>query len=140
MGQLDGMLQGITDAETGERGYILTGDDSYLAPYHRGLSEVRESSAAVRRLTVDNPNQRCSLDVVEPVIGNRLRELQERIQVRRNAGLTAGAAAMREGAGKQYMDRVRATISEMKSEEERLLTLRSVNEALVLEKHAPCWC
>jgi len=77
---------------------------------------------------------------VEPVIGKRLRELQERIQVRRNAGLTAGAAAMREGAGKQYMDRVRATISEMKSEEERLLTLRSVNEALVLEKHAPCWC
>ena len=121
------MLQGITDAETGERGYILTGDDSYLAPYHRGLSEVRESSAAVRRLTVENPNQRRSLDVVEPVIGNRLRELQERIEVRRNAGLTAGAAAMREGTGKQYMDRVRATISEMKSEEERLLTLRSVN-------------
>jgi len=129
MGQLDGILQGMTDAETGERGYILTGDDSYLAPYRRGLSEVRETSAAVRKLTADNPHQQSSLNAVEPLIAERLRELQERIQVRRNAGLAAGAAAMREGAGKEYMDRVRATISAMKSEEERLLTLRSAELA-----------
>jgi len=129
MGQLDGILQGMTDAETGERGYILTGDDSYLAPYLRGLSEVRETSAAVRKLTADNPHQQSSLNAVEPLIAERLRELQERIRVRRNAGLAAGAAAMREGAGKEYMDRVRATISAMKSEEERLLTLRSAELA-----------
>jgi len=129
MGQLDGILQGMTDAETGERGYILTGDDSYLAPYLRGLSEVRETSAAVRKLTADNPHQQSSLNAVEPLIAERLRELQERIQVRRNAGLAAGAAAMREGPGKEYMDRVRATISAMKSEEERLLTLRSAELA-----------
>ncbi len=125
MAQLDGILQGMTDAETGERGYILTGDDSYLAPYQRGLGEVRESSNAVRKLTADNPNQQSSLNAVEPVIAERLRELQGRIQVRHDAGLAAGAAAMHEGAGKQYMDRVRATISHMKSEEERLLILRS---------------
>ena len=129
MGQLDGILQGMTDAETGERGYILTGDDSYLAPYRRGLSEVRETSAAVRKLTADNPHQQSSLNAVEPLIAERLRELQERIRVRRDVGLAAGAAAMREGAGKEYMDRVRATISAMKSEEERLLTLRSAELA-----------
>src|SRR5258706_5481140 len=129
MGQLDGILQGMTDAETGERGYILTGDDSYLAPYLRGLSEVRETSAAVRKLTADNPHQQSSLNAVEPLIAERLRELQEPIRVRRNAGLAAGAAAMREGPGKEYMDRVRATISAMKSEEERLLTLRSAELA-----------
>jgi len=125
MAQLDGILQGMTDAETGERGYILTGDDSYLAPYQRGLGEVRESFNAVRKLTADNPNQQSSLNAVEPIIAERLRELQERIQVRHDAGLAAGAAAIHEGAGKQYMDRVRATISHMKSEEERLLILRS---------------
>jgi len=129
MGQLDGILQGMTDAETGERGYILTGDDSYLAPYRRGLSEVRETRAAVRKLTADNPHQQRSLNAVEPLIAERLRELQERIRVRRDVGLAAGAAAMREGAGKEYMDRVRATISAMKSEEERLLILRSAELA-----------
>jgi CHASE3 domain sensor protein len=61
MGQLDGILQGMTDAETGERGYILTGDNSYLAPYQRGLSEVRQSTAAVRKLTSDNLKQQRSL-------------------------------------------------------------------------------
>src|SRR5258707_15381791 len=62
MAQLGGILQGMTDAETGERGYILTGEESYLAPYQRGLSEVRASSVAVRKLTADNPNQQSSLN------------------------------------------------------------------------------
>jgi signal transduction histidine kinase len=125
MSQLDEILQGMTDAETGERGYILTGDDSYLTPFQRGLTEVRESTAQVRNLTADNPKQQHSLDQLEPIIAERLRELQERIQVRREAGLTAGATAVREGPGKQFMNRIRDTIGEMKSEEERLLTLRS---------------
>ena len=125
MGQLAAILQGLTDAETGERGYILTGGDSYLAPYERGLSAVRESTAEVRKLTADNLKQQHSLDTMEPVIADRLRELQERIQVRRDLGLAAGAAAVREGAGKEYMDRIRAIINEMKNEEVRLLTLRS---------------
>lgn len=125
IGHLDAILQGMTDAETGERGYILTGENSYLAPYQRGLTEVRDNSAAVRNLTSDNLKQQRSLDSLEPVIAERLRELQERIQVRRDFGLAAGAAAVREGLGKQYMDRVRTTISAMKTEEERLLALRS---------------
>jgi signal transduction histidine kinase len=125
MGQLDGILQGMTDAETGERGYILTGENSYLAPYQRGLTEVRDNIAAVRRLTSDNPEQQRSLDSLEPVIAERLRELHERIQVRRDTGLAAGAAAVREGAGKEYMNQVRASLGGMKTEEERLLALRS---------------
>jgi signal transduction histidine kinase len=125
MGQLDAILQGMTDAETGERGYILTGENSYLAPYQRGLSEVRDNIAAVRRLTSDNPKQQRSLDSLEPVIAERLRELHERIQVRRDTGLAAGAAAVREGAGKEYMNQVRASLGGMKTEEERLLALRS---------------
>jgi signal transduction histidine kinase len=125
IGKLDGLLRGMTDAETGERGYILTGEDSYLEPYKRGLGEVRENTAEVRRLTADNTNQQHSLDQLEPVIAERLRELRERIEVRRKEGLAAGATAVREGAGKGYMGRVRAVVSDMKGEEERLLALRS---------------
>jgi len=125
MGQLDAILQGMTDAETGERGYILTGENSYLVPYQRGLTEVRDGIAAVRRLTSDNPTQQRSLDSLEPVIAERLRELHERIQVRRETGLAAGAAAIREGTGKEYMNQVRASLGGMKTEEERLLALRS---------------
>jgi len=125
MGKLDEVLIGMTDAETGERGFILTGEDSYLEPYERGMEEVRVSIAEVRRLTADNLNQQRSLDLLEPLIAERLRELRERIQVRRNAGLTAGATAVREGAGKQFMSQIRVAIASMKGEEERLLAQRS---------------
>jgi signal transduction histidine kinase len=125
MGALDELLRGMTDAETGERGYILTGEDSYLEPYERGLGEVRRSTAEVRKLTADNMNQQHSLDLLEPVIAERLRELRERIQVRRDAGLTAGATAVREGAGREYMDQIRAAVASMKREEERLLAQRT---------------
>jgi len=126
MGYIDEVLQGLTDAETGERGYILTGQDSYLEPYERGLGEVRKSLGEIRKLTADNAIQQHSLDVLGPVIAERLTELRERIQVRRESGFTPAAMAVREGAGKQLMDTIRASLVDMKTEEERLLVQRSV--------------
>lgn len=125
MGALDELLRGMTDAETGERGYILTGEDVYLDPYQRGLGEVRQSTAEVRKLTADNAEQQNSLNELEPVIAERLRELRERIQVRRKAGLAAGAAAVREGAGRQFMGQIRSAIGGMRGKEERLLVQRA---------------
>ena len=125
IGKLDGVLRGMTDAETGQRGYILTGEDFYLEPYEHGLGEVRQSTADVRRLTGDNVNQQHSLDLLEPVIADKLNELRDRIQVRREQGLIAGATAVREGSGKQHMDTIRTAVANMKHEEERLLGQRS---------------
>jgi len=125
IGKLDGVLRGMTDAETGQRGYILTGEDFYLEPYEHGLGEVRQSTADVRRLTGDNVNQQHSLDLLEPVIAAKLNELRDRIQVRREQGLIAGATAVREGSGKQHMDTIRTAVANMKHEEERLLGQRS---------------
>jgi len=125
MGKLDEVLIGMTDAETGERGYILTGEDSYLLPYSHGLSEVQRSVEEVRKLTADNANQQRALDLLEPIIAARLGELRERIELRRQQGLTAGITAVREGTGKEYMDKIRATVASMKGEEERLLAQRS---------------
>jgi signal transduction histidine kinase len=125
IGKLDEVRIGMTDAETGERGYILTGEDSYLEPYLHGLSAVNRSIEQVRKLTADNANQQHALDRLEPIIAMRLSELRERVEVRRKQGLTAGITAVREGAGREYMDQIRAAVASMKSEEERLLTRRS---------------
>ena len=115
----------MLDAETGERGFILTGEDSFLQPYTRGLAGVQQNLKEVRDLTVDNPVQQSSLDRIEPLIATRLSELAERIQVRRNQGLGAGVVAVREGAGKQLMDQITAIVQEMTNEEDRLLVRRS---------------
>jgi signal transduction histidine kinase len=125
IGKLNEVQIGMTDAETGERGYILTGEDSYLEPYLHGLSAASRSIEQVRKLTADNANQQHALDRLEPIIAVRLSELRERVEVRRKQGLTAGITAVREGAGREYMDQIRAAVASMKSEEERLLTRRS---------------
>jgi len=54
---LAGLMSELTDAETGQRGYLLTGNDSYLKPYETALREIRSTLAEAMRLTADNPSQ-----------------------------------------------------------------------------------
>ncbi|HEY2545589.1 MAG TPA: CHASE3 domain-containing protein [Candidatus Acidoferrum sp.] len=115
----------MTDAETGEHGYILTGDDLYLAPYETGLGGARQSLKDVRELTADNPRQQEALGRLEPLVTARLGELQDRINIRRESGMEAGITAVREGNGKELMDKIRTEIAGMREEEGRLLALRS---------------
>ena len=115
----------MLDAETGERGYILTGQDSFLRPYERGLAQIHQNLKDVRDLTSDNPRQQNALDRIEPLVNARLAELTERIEVRRKQGLSAGVIAVREGPGKQLMDQITAIIEDMQREEDRLLLQRS---------------
>src|SRR5437868_14677368 len=123
--KLDAVRINMTDAETGERGYILTGNDSFLDPYKKGLGQIHQNMADLRALTSDNPNQQRALDRLTPIVGARLGELGERIEVRRRQGLAAGVTAVREGAGKDFMDQNSALIGTMKTEEDRLLARRS---------------
>ena len=123
--KLDGLLSDLLDAETGQRGYIITGEESYLQPYKDGFAHVHEDLRALRELTADNPNQQRALDRLEPLIALKLAELQDRVGTRKQKGLAAATAAVREGSGKQHMDHIRAVIAEMKQEEDRLLIRRS---------------
>jgi signal transduction histidine kinase len=118
------VVSDMTDAETGERGYILTGEESYLQPYQRGKSRVGEDLQAVRELTADNSVQKRNLDQMEPLVATEFKEMHDRIAVRAEQGLTAGADAVKQGVGKQLMDNIRELARAMKDEENRLLQLR----------------
>jgi len=65
---LEGVLSDLKDAETGQRGYLLTGDDHYLEPYFAGTTAVHQKVADLRNLTRDNANQQRRLDALEPLI------------------------------------------------------------------------
>ena len=123
--KLDGLLSDLLDAETGQRGYIITGEESYLGPYNDCLAHAQQNFKALLELTADNPNQQRTLDRLKPLIAAKLAELQDRVNTRKQRGLAAGAAAVREGSGKQHMDYIRALMAEMKQEEARLLVRRS---------------
>lgn len=60
--KLDALSANMIDAETGERGYLLTGQESYLEPYNGAANRVHENSKELRQLTADNPIQQRTLD------------------------------------------------------------------------------
>jgi methyl-accepting chemotaxis protein len=125
---LESALSIMKDAETGQRGYIITGEDSYLEPYNGSRTMVDQEIKALRELTKDNPNQQRRLDILEPLITGkegRFAALQERIDMRKELGFEAASKAMLTGKGKKIMDEIRKVVDEMQSEEDALLKKRS---------------
>ena len=123
--KLDAVLADLLDAETGQRGYILTGEASYLRPYTDALARLHQNVKELRELTADNPAQQHSLDGLEQMIGARLSQLRTWVEVRSQKGLEAASAGVRQGSGKESMDQIRVQIALMRAEENRLLAARS---------------
>ena len=111
----------LSDAETGLRGYLLTGDDSYLEPYKTATRSIDRTVLKLNDLTSDNPRQHDRMQKMEPLIEAKLSELKQTIELRRSKGLAAVTSVVQEGAGKQTMDQIRTLIAEMTSEESALL-------------------
>jgi len=132
---LDAVSANMTDAETGQRGFLLTGQEAYLEPYNDALNHVQESIRVLRALTSDNPAQQRNLDRLEPVVALKLAELQFRLEIRKRDGLNAAAEAVREGSGRLHMNQIRAVIADMKHEERRLLVART-QEAIASSSRA----
>src|SRR5260370_40132931 len=79
IGELRGLLGALIDAETGERGYMLTGDERFLAPYLSGVAAVPVGIARLRTLTADNPGQQQRLGALAPAAGAELDGLERSI-------------------------------------------------------------
>ncbi len=122
-------LSALQDAETGERGFIITGDDSYLEPYDRGVARLSADTTRLRALTRDNPQQQARLDSLESLIRARMALLANGITLRRGAGLDSAATLVRSGRGKRLMDAARAQVADVARAEEKLLEHRQQVEA-----------
>lgn len=123
--QLQALLASLIDAETGERGYIITGSDSYLEPYTRGVAATATEIARVRQLTADNPEQQIDLARVSADTQVKLDELAKAIQARREKGFEAAQAVVLTNLGKRTMDGIRAVVARMEAREDALLASRS---------------
>jgi PAS domain S-box-containing protein len=125
---LESTLSDLRDAETGQRGFLLTGDPSHLAPYHTGTGRFGGHVATLRRMTADNPAQQRRVEALRGLGTEKIQVMAEFIRVRRGQGLEPAVAAVRGGRGKELMDRIRALVGDMRAEEERLLARRRMVE------------
>lgn len=121
---LQSLLSKLQDAETGQRGYLLTGEESYLAPYRTALAAVNAQLEKVSERTEDNPGQRERLDTLRQHIDAKLDEMAEAVALRREQGLERALTLVRSDRGKLEMDAIRDTIDAMTQVENDMRSLR----------------
>src|SRR5712691_4511811 len=107
--KLEEMLSGMKDAEAGQRGFIITGEERYLEPYRPAQAASKQVVQALRDLTKDNVNQQRRLDILGPLIDSKFVELQETIATRRDKakGFPAALQIVLTDKGKNVMDDIR---------------------------------
>ncbi|MES2987744.1 MAG: response regulator [Pseudomonadota bacterium] len=122
--ELGNLLSAVQDAETGQRGYLLTGNERYLEPYENALALAGTSLASIEALIADNAAQQANLRRLKLPVDTKLEELKRTIEARRSGGMAAALDLVNTDRGKVAMDAVRAQISTMRAEERRLREAR----------------
>jgi methyl-accepting chemotaxis protein len=131
--ELESLLSLMTDAETGTRGFLLTGDEAYLQPYLSARKELDAQIEDLRTLTADNANQQLALKELKPLIDQRINFLETTIQLRKKdkegvqgEGFKEVLTVINRDDGRKLMDQVRRIVNEkMVPEERKLLAERS---------------
>lgn len=115
----------MKDEETGQRGYVITGDESYLDPYRSGAAGMARVLGELRQLTADNPRQQTRLEELARLTAAKESELKQTIELRRKGDQTQTLKVINSGEGKKLMDQIRDVASQMESEEKGLLKQRA---------------
>jgi PAS domain S-box-containing protein len=121
LGQLERAFSLLKDAETGQRGYLLTGRQEYLAPHASATRTISESLDRLAILTAESPRQQQLIAGMRQAVGVKLSELSDTIALREQKGLAAALNVVQSDRGKRAMDEVRRLYAESQREEELLL-------------------
>jgi signal transduction histidine kinase/DNA-binding response OmpR family regulator/CHASE3 domain sensor protein len=118
------LLSNAQDAETGQRGFLLTNNPNYLAPYSAALQAIPTRIAEIAQLTADNPVQRSRIASLKMHVDAKLAELKETVDLRRTRSLDAALAIVNTNRGKAEMDAIRVQLAAMGEEEAELRAKR----------------
>lgn len=118
----------VQDAETGQRGYLLTGDETYLAPYYQAIQIVSADMARLKGLLRTPEDQAGDAKRLSELVDQKLGELHQTIELRRSQGLPAAMAVVLSDRGKRLMDEVRELCKGIQEREYSTLTAGSREE------------
>jgi len=113
--QLQLVLSSMQDAETGQRGFLLTGDPVYLGPYDSGRDALAQHLGALSALTRENPAQQETIESMRPLVLAKLEEMGRTVALRQSGpqGAEAARAIVMGGEGRRLMDALRAKVGEI---------------------------
>ena len=121
---LDLLTSTLKDAETGQRGFVLTGDNKYLDPYETAASRIEDILGVLSKTTADNPRQQQRMYPLRRHIRAKMNELAETVRLRKQEGFEEALAVVKTDAGKREMDAIRDVLAEMRGEEIELRNKR----------------
>jgi PAS domain S-box-containing protein len=134
MRKVERFVSALKDTETGQRGYLLTGDEEYLKPYNVGRGEVRTATEELQRLAASGDLPDNAVQGLTNLAQRKLAELEKTIQLRRERDAQAAVEVVRSGRGRELMEEIRTIAREMQAQKEAELgkaTARA-NSAIVV--------
>ena len=123
--RLEGLFSLLKDAETRQRGFIITNEGSYLEPYTVAIGKIEPIIKDIQQLTADNPIQQQRIVALKQKIDGKLAELDETIKLSKTKGFENAKKVVQIDKGNKDMDEIKVLIAEMSTEETGLLTRRT---------------
>lgn len=126
LAKLEAVTSDLKDAETGQRGYLLVSEETYLAPYSSALKNIPTRLQELDTLVTDNPRQKRKIAQIRALVDGKLAELNETILLHRSGRTDEALSIVRTRRGHQLMDDIRAVTNEMRTDENALLEHRKI--------------
>lgn len=117
---LDELLSTMQDAETGQRGYVLTGQERYLTPYTQAKASVGQKLAAIDSSASRQGVTPAQLAPLHHYVEEKMAELQKTVDLRRNVGFAAALAEVETNRGQEYMVQIRRLLGGLKQDQTRM--------------------
>ena len=121
IGELQDSLSTLKDAESGQRGYLLTGDEKYLEPYDRAVERIHQEEGTLHARVLAGELSDGDMSRLQKLIDHKLAELKETITLRRTQGLPATLEVVKTDAGQRMMEAIRLQVEQMMTEQESIL-------------------
>ncbi|CAN7558170.1 diguanylate cyclase domain-containing protein [Massilia sp. LjRoot122] len=119
------VLMHLLNAETGQRGFLITGDPAYLEPYHLGRGSVRDSLAEAEQSGYYDPHFLARLRALALLTESKLDELERTVQLKKRGDAVAAINMVREGFGRAKMKEARQLV------QEEVIRLRVARDAVM---------
>jgi CHASE3 domain sensor protein len=119
---LESVISTLKDAETGQRGYLLTGNKLFLEPYTGARDVAMKAIDSIALATSDNPAQQKTIHELKDILVRRLSIISSTIEIKSLGGKIDPTVLLQ---GKTYMDQARSAVNKMVNEEKRLLNERT---------------
>jgi len=123
---IDRLESAIKDAETGQRGYIITGNEEYLGPYNDATDIIKHITQELQQRTTGEDLLQKGIEALAPLIRRKTDEMQLTITLRRESIPLAAENVVKNDTGRQMMDEIREQLALMRSQHESLLGERGV--------------